>query len=709
MSGIRQATFGYLRHIQPHLKVCPVIALSILLEMAFYAGLPFSFRYIVDYGLLRDDHSLLYRLIAGLVAAAVAVSLLGYVRDRVYARLTASMLTDFRVAIFDHVQQLSLDFFSAGKSGEILASFSTDLASLETACKNFLGWGVLPALDILAGTALMFFLDWKLALMALLVWPITLAGPRIFSPRVAAESYQRRVEDTRVLSLVKENLEAQVLIKAFDLTNFFRTAFLERAGALRERMFGVGRYSGMLERSAYTGIVLLQVSILAAGAYMVSRGLLTVGALAAFQAIFLTSSYSLATLTQYVPTLVEAQGGMRRIGDLLEVETAMSDSGTAQLPKTLPEIRFEDVAFSYSADQAGLCDLNFSIHETGMVAIVGSSGSGKSTVLSLLMRLYDPDRGRITVNGADLKSVAIRELRSRIGYVPQESFLLDLSVRDNIRLGCPSATDAEVEEAAKAAEIHDFIARLPYGYDTEVGERGGRLSGGQRQRIALARAIVRDPSLLILDESTSALDAAAESAILKTLDRLRKGRTVILVTHRLSSVVRADRILVMDRGRLAGDGTHAELVRRPGPYQRLWQKQHGFVMDEARHRFEVSVERLRQVPVFYGLADDVIESAVHLFRGEEHPQGRVIVREGEFGAYLYIIVRGRVELLRDIESGKQQRSGVLEEGDCFGESALLEEVPEGETVRTIEPCVLLTLNRANFRQLTERRPAYANG
>jgi ATP-binding cassette subfamily B protein len=507
---------------------------------------------------------------------------------------------------------------------------------------------------------------------------------------------------------VQENLEAQAVVKAFDLAQFFRLVFLDRVYTLRERMFHVGRFSGLMERSAYAGIVLLQVSILATGAYMVSRGLLTVGALAAFQAIFLSSSYSLATLTQYLPTLVEALGGLRRIEDLFQLETHVQDSGAAWICEGLPEIRFENVSFGYSPDRPSLRDVNLSIHQTGIVAIVGSSGSGKSTILNLLMRLYDPDRGKITIGGADLRDIAVRDLRSRIGYVPQESFLFDLSVRDNIRLGRRSASNADVEEAAKAAEIHDFICRLPYDYDTEVGQRGGRLSGGQRQRIALARAILRDPSLLILDESTSALDAAAEAGILKTLDRLRAGRTILFVTHRLSSVVRADRILVLDHGRLAGDGTHAELVHQIGPYQRLWEKQHGFIADEARHRFEISVERLRQVPVFYGMTDEVLESATQLFRGEEHPQGRVIIREGELGAYLYILVRGRVELLRDGPDGKQERPAILEEGDCFGESALLEGVPEGETVRTLEPCVLLTLNRANFLSLTERIPHFEN-
>jgi ATP-binding cassette subfamily B protein len=699
MNDLRRLSRRYLHHLRPHVRLCPLIVLSVLLEMAFYAGLPFSFRYLIDDVLLGKRYSLLAGLIGGLVAAAIVVTVLGYVRDRLYSRLTAAMLTDFRLEIFDHAQQLPLEFFSALKAGELLACFSTDLASLETASNNFITWALLPSLDILMGTALMFVLDWRLALIALLMWPVTLAGPRIFSPRVAAESYRRREADAGVLSLVQEYLGAQAVVKAFELTGFFRNAFQERLSLLRERMFRVGRFSGLLERSAYAGIVLLQVSILAAGAYMVAHGALTVGALAAFQALFLSSSYSLATITQYLPSLVEGVSGIRRIDDLLDRELPLPETGVAPVPAGLPDIRFDSVTFGYSAGRPAVVGLNFLIRQEGLVAVVGTSGSGKSTILSLLMRFYDPQEGAVEFAGADLRNLRLREFRSRIGYVPQDSILFDLSMRENIRLGRPDASDAQVEAAARAAEIHDFIAQLPEGYDTRAGERGNRLSGGQRQRLALARALIRDPAILILDESTSALDSVSEAAVLATLDRLRQGRMILLVTHRLSSAMGADRILVMENGRLCGDGTHRELIGRPGPYRRLWEKQHGFVLDEQRRSFEISVERLRQVPVFYGMDDDVLNAAVHLFRGEEHPQGRVIVRQGELGAYLYIIVRGRVELLRE-EDGAEKRSAILEEGDCFGESALLEEVPEGETIRTLGPCVLLTLNRANFLYLT---------
>jgi ATP-binding cassette subfamily B protein len=566
--------------------------------MSFYAGLPFSFRYLIDDVLLGRRYNLLAGLIGGLIAAAIVVTFLGYFRDRLYSRLTASMLTDFRLAIFDHAQQLPLEFFSTHKAGELLACFSTDLASLETASNNFITWALLPGLDILMGTALMFVLDWRLAMIALLMWPVTLAGPRVYSPRVAGESYRRREADAGVLSIVQEYLGAQAVVKAFDLTGFFRNAFQERLSSLREPMVRVGRFSGLLERSAYAGIVLLQVSILAVGAYMVARGALTVGALAAFQALFLSSSYSLATITQYLPSLVEAMSGVRRIDELLERELPTPETGSEPIPAGLPEICFESVTFGYTSAGPAVLGLDFSIRQEGLVAIVGTSGSGKSTILSLLMRFYDPSEGTVRFAGVALRKLRLGEFRSRIGYVPQDSILFDLSIRENIRLGRADAGDAHVEWAARAAEIHDFIVQLPEGYETRAGERGNRLPGGQRQRLALARALIRDPAILILDESTSSLDSVSEAAVLATLDRLRHGRMILLVTHRLSSAVGADRILVMENGRLSGDGTHRQLLAHPGPYRRLWEKQNGFLMDEQHRRSEISVQRLRQVPVF---------------------------------------------------------------------------------------------------------------
>jgi ATP-binding cassette subfamily B protein len=465
-------------------------------------------------------------------------------------------------------------------------------------------------------------------------------------------------------------------------------------------MVRVGLFSGMVERTAYVGIMLIQVSILAIGAYMVSRGRMTVGSLASFQAVFLSLSYSMANVTQYAPALVEAAGSIRRIEELLAQEPMVKDTGTEPVPD-FSEIRFNDVDFGYARPHRNLNALNVSISRRQFVAVVGPSGSGKSTLLTLLLRLYDPDQGSVSIDNIDIRHFPLRSLRMLFGYVPQESFLFDISIRENIRLGKPGATDEEVEAAARSAEIHDFILQLPKGYATLVGERGGRLSGGQRQRIALARAIIRNPAVLILDEATSALDAATETAIQATLGRLRKDWTILSVTHRLATVVDADRILVLEQGHLIQDGTHRELVGRNGLYRELWERQHGFVLDKATHQAEISMERLRLVPVFYGMPDSLLAEATGFFHTEEFPEGHVVIREGEISACLYILVRGSVELTRIDGKGGSRVVTVLRDGDCFGERALLEDLPEMDSVRALCDSVCLTLNRAAFLHLSE--------
>jgi ATP-binding cassette, subfamily B, bacterial len=693
----------FLHYLKPHLPVCVPILASVLLEMGFYSGLPFSFRFIVDDGLLGHNRRLLFQLIAALAAAAVIVALTSFLRDRLYARLTATVLTELRVEMFDHLQLLSMNFFGTQPVGDILARFSTDLTAVESAAGGAIAWAVLPGLDILAGVTLLFVLDWRLAMMALLVFPLAITGPRFFAPRVAEESYRRKGEESSVLVFLQENLSAQILVKTFGLADYSRRGFLRRLEGLRERMVRVGMFSGLVERSSYVGIMLLQVAILAAGADMVSAGRLSVGALASFQALFLSLSYSLANVTQYVPVLVEAFGGMRRVDELLQCQPLVRDTGITPLGRFAREIRFEGVGFGYAPGQRNLQALNVSIPFGEYVAIVGSSGSGKSTILSLLMRLYDPGEGRIAIDGVNLRDVPLAALRAEIGYVPQESFLFNISIRENIRLGKLNAPQEEIEAATRAAEVHDVIALLPEGYDTLAGERGGRLSGGQRQRVALARALLRKPSILILDEATSALDPGTEAAILNTLERLRAHHTIVSVTHRLNSVAGADRILVMDRGALAEQGTHAQLVAQDGCYRRMWEKQAGFTLDQARHQAEISLERLRQVGAFYGMSGEVLAEARTLLRTEEYPAAHTVNRQGDYGASLYIIVRGSVELLMEKSSGVVRQVAVLQEGDAFGEASLLESEPESETVRTLVPCVFLTINRAKFLYLKQRR------
>jgi ATP-binding cassette subfamily B protein len=579
------------RHVGSHAWITVPILVSVLLEMCFYSGLPFSFRYVVDFGLLGRNHKLLWQLVAGMGAGAFLIALASLVRDRLYARLTASLLTELRVEMFEHLQLLSMDFYAEQPAGDIMARFSSDLAVVESATAQAISWAVQPVLDVLAGVVLLLVLDWKLALLALLVFPVAVVGPNFFGARVAEESYRRKVEESRVLSFLQENVTAQLVVKAFGLSDYARQGFRERIAGLRERMVRVGLFSGLVERSALVGIMLLQVAILAAGAYRVSSGHLTVGSLASFQALFLSVSYSLANVMQYVPSLVEALGGMRRVEEFLWRRPRVCDRGTMRAPRFVQKLRFDGVSFGYPSErvegQSSPCRrsverLNFEIKRGEYVAVVGASGAGKSTILNLLMRLYDPDTGCIRIDDVDVREIPISELRALIGYVPQESLLFNIPIRENIRLGNLSATEDEIEAAARAAGVHDVIQQLPEGYETLAGERGGLLSGGQRQRIALARALVRNPAILVLDEATSALDPSTEAAILTTLERLRAGRTILFVTHRLNSIVAADRIFVLDHGEVAEQGSHVRLMANHGLYREMWEKQTHSVPNESR-------------------------------------------------------------------------------------------------------------------------------
>jgi ATP-binding cassette subfamily B protein len=375
--------------------------------------------------------------------------------------------------------------------------------------------------------------------------------------------------------MVQENIAAQAVIKAFSLQRKTLGWFTMRNDEARRKIAVAGFLSTMVERTVTIAVLLLHLVVLALGAYLATKGQITIGTFVTFESAFWEVSYNIAHVMHFIPVSIQSAAAVRHIEELLDAPTRGADRpGAPDLPRITNDITFDHVTFQYEGSQTPVLDnLSLKLNVGKRIAIVGPSGSGKSTLLNLILRLYVPDEGRVTIDGVDIRKVTRESLRRSMAVVFQENMLFNMSIKENIRLGKEGATDEEVEAAARKAEIHRYIMSLPQKYDTSVGERGDTLSGGQRQRIAIARAIIRNPSVLLLDEATSALDQTTEAAINRTLLKVAKGRTMIWSTHRLSSVVDMDEIIVISGGRAIERGPHAELLAKNGVYRKLWDDQ----------------------------------------------------------------------------------------------------------------------------------------
>ena len=651
------------------------------------------------------DLRLLTVVLASLAGLFAAAALAGIGKDLLLARIVARVLNDVRLAMFEHLQRLSAAFYTRASTGDLVARFSSDLGTLETVLARSLPTLIYAGLQLVISTAVLLWLDARLALITLAFLPICVLGPRLLAGRATEASYQRRQQEAQALAAVQENIAAHAVVRAFALQSERRARFRAQLETLGNATARASYLGSLVGKTTDVGVNLVQLSVIAVGAWLVFNERLEVGGLFAFIGTFVNLGLAISNLSQTIPALVQAATGLRRIDELLDAPVAVTDAPNAvAAPRLTREIHLDHVGFSYSGEQRNLDDVSIRIPAGHSVALVGGSGSGKSTILTLIARFYDPQEGAVTIDGCDVRGVTHASLLAQIGIVSQETVLFDTTVRENLRLARPGATDAAVEAAARAAEIHDFILTLPQGYDTVVGERGGRLSGGQRQRLALARAILREPAILILDEATSALDPATEAGIQRTLERLARDRTVISVTHRLSTAVSADTILVLDRGRVVERGTHADLLALAGVYHRLWQHQSGFVFSEDGQRAEVEARRLADVPVFSALDEVHLAAIADRFDTERYGRDKRVIEEGDPGDKLYIIARGSAEVRKREADGEERTIAVLEDGDVFGEIALLDDVPRNASIVTRTPCLMLTLGRQQFDHLVATVP-----
>ena len=563
-------------YYRPHrrllLAVFGAAAVSGVLELGF----PMAVRAFVDHLLPRAEMGPILLAIAALLALYIGAALLLSVVTYWGHVLGVSIETELRRRAFDHLHALSMRFYDGEKTGHLVGRITTDLSDIGEVAHHGPEDALIAVLTFLGAFVLMLTVSWQLALVALLVVPVATWLIVHYGSRMDVVWRQQFSRVARFNARVEENVGGARVVQAF------------ANEAHEQRLFGVENESYRTEKIGAYGIMaksltlnylsmrLVQIVVMLAGTVLIVRGGLSIGDFVAFLllvSVFYRPLDKIGTMIEIYP---RGLAGFRRYRELLAMVPDVQDKpGAPDAGRFRGEIRFDGASFGYGPDRPVLKGLDLAIGAGETVALVGPSGAGKTTLCALLPRFYDPDGGRITIDGVDIRDVTRRSLRRQIGIVEQNVFLFAGSVRDNVGYGRLDASEGEIRAAIKRARLEDFIESLPEGLDTEIGERGARLSGGQRQRIAIARIFLKNPPILILDEATSALDSETEQAIQRSLSELAEGRTTLVVAHRLATIRRADRIVVLSPEGVLEQGSHMALLARGGAYRRLHEAQFG--------------------------------------------------------------------------------------------------------------------------------------
>lgn len=511
---------------------------------------------------------------AGFVVITLIGALAGYI-DNYYTESVAQYVAnDLRQRLYHHLHRLSLKYYDTHQIGNMLSTITSDVSTVQSFASSTLLGILVDSLTIIGMIAVMLYLNFDFALVAVGVTPLLLLFVARFKKAVKKATQEVRKHQSDIVSVVQQGLESVRSVKAFGRQEMeethLREVSMETVGAaLKAR-----RVKSMLSPVVSVTVSLCVGFVLWRGAGLILRDAMTIGALTVFLSYLNKFFNPVQDLAKMTNVIAQAAVGMERIQTILSADQIIPQKRDARIPARFRgEIIFEHVAFAYDQTAPVLHDINLTIKPGQRIGICGPTGSGKSTVLSLIPRYYDPDTGRILIDGQDVTDYKLDLMRAQIGFVLQETVLFAGTIRDNIAYGRSGATSQEIIEAAKMANAHEFIMLMPHGYDSLVGERGLTLSGGQRQRIGIARAIVRNAPILILDEPTAALDTASEKLVMEALERLMKGRTVITIAHRLSTIRNADKIIVLKAGLIAEEGTHEELISRNEIYAGLYHIQ----------------------------------------------------------------------------------------------------------------------------------------
>ncbi|MDU4444310.1 MAG: ABC transporter ATP-binding protein [Veillonella sp.] len=546
--------------VRPYYKRMIFAVFCMIVAAAAYLVVPWLIKNVVDQ-VLQDKNMFMLNLIVGSIILIFLIrGFATYGQTYNMSYIGQRVIIDVREAIFKHLQRLSLSYFDRRKTGVIMSNLTNDVSESVT---------------LIGSLVSMLLIDWKLTLVTFITVPMVLIIINVFGKklRLAGHDVQGRIAD--ITALLQEVISAIRVVKSFAREGFevkrFEVENQNNFNAVIKATKLTSLLSPMVEFSAAIAVAV----ILWYGGYSVVTGTITAGSLIAFLIYAINLSNPVKRLSQVYGNIQKALAAADRVFDILDTKADVVEKENAiELPDIKGDVDFNHVSFSYDGEKMALCDFNLSVKAGESVALVGPSGAGKTTLANLLPRFYDVTSGSITIDGTDIKDVTFKSLRNQIGLVPQETVLFNASIKENILYGRLDASDEEIYEAAKAANVLEFVDKMPDGLDTIVGERGSSLSGGQRQRVAIARAILKNPKILILDEATSALDTESEKLVQEALDRLMEGRTAFVIAHRLSTVQNAHQIVVLNQGKLVEKGTHQELLAlENGLYNHLYSVQ----------------------------------------------------------------------------------------------------------------------------------------
>jgi ABC-type multidrug transport system fused ATPase/permease subunit len=580
--------------IRPYRGSLAIILAAMVLQTAASVAGPWPLKVILDnvagsHKLPRWLDHLMEPLLAGTgkmqIAAAAAMAFVliaivaavaSYVANYYTTSVGQWVANDLRMRTYHHLQQLSLSYYDTHETGTLLSTITADVGTIQAFASSSTLGILVDMFTILAMLVIMFWMNWDFALIAVAVTPFMLLLVSRFKKVVKKATHEVRKEQSKIVAVVEQGLQSMREVKAFGRQDLEQEDLSEVSKATVEASLKARKIKAMLSPIVTVTVALCTAVVLWRGSSLILRDAMTVGALTVFLSylgMFFKPVQDLAKMTNVI---AQTAVGVERVRAILEADTIIPQRPGAHDPGSVKgEIAFENVAFGYKADEPVLKGVNFQIKAGEMIGLVGTTGGGKSTIVSLIPRFYDPNAGRILIDGQDIRDLELQALRNQIGYVLQETVLFRGTVADNIAYGRGGATREEIVEAAKLANADEFIVKMPQGYDSLVGDRGDTLSGGQRQRIGIARAVIRDNPILILDEPTAALDTESEKLVMEALERLMKGRTVITIAHRLSTIRDANKIIVLKDGVVAEQGNHEELMAIGGLYAELYRIQFG--------------------------------------------------------------------------------------------------------------------------------------